>query len=116
MVRIGFYAIVKQQFSEHGTPRGIPSVRTTARRPKQIADFEVPIFVSLELPNGLFFRPALRATIVVPEAAAPLTIDAAVQENIARAIQQQLGVKVYITPMQEQPGERDALRKQEPGG
>lgn len=58
---------------------------------------EVAIRVDLQLPEALFVRPTLKATITVPaDQVSRPTINAAVVENIREVLQQQLGVNLRI--------------------
>lgn len=101
-VKVGFYVIVGQEFRPSGFSTGKPSIRTAKLRPT-CAPHEVAVYLNVELPEALFKRPNLSATISVPEAQAPITITPEVQQNIARVIQEQLGITLQITaPEQEQ--------------
>jgi hypothetical protein len=95
-VRVTFCAIVGQFFKESGYTDGKPTVRTTKTAPK-LDPHEVPVWVTLELPEGLFKRPRLAVAIKVPDEQAPIRITPDVQSNIADLISQQLGVNVTIT-------------------
>lgn len=95
-VRIGFYAIIGQKFRDSGFTDGKPSIRTAKTTPR-LEPHEVPVFIHLELPEGLFKRPRLTASITVPEEQAPVVITPQVQSDIADIIAQQLGVTVNIT-------------------
>lgn len=66
---------------------------------------EIAIECELDLPNILFQRPALSATIKVEDAqAGPRAIEPVVIDNIKNAIEQAAGVEVRLTVIQE-PGE-----------
>jgi hypothetical protein len=72
------------------------SVRLTERAPV-LAPGEVAVLTRVRLPEALFQRPRLTATIAIPAAEMPArAIPAAVQENIAAEIQKLLGVGVTI--------------------
>lgn len=96
-VRVSFCAIVGQFFKDSGYADGKPSVRITKTAP-DVKAHEVPVWVTLELPEGLFKRPRLAVAIKVPDEQAPIAIMPQVQSNIADIIAQQLGVNVTITP------------------
>jgi hypothetical protein len=58
---------------------------------------EIALSLTVKLPETLFKKPSLRASIEVPESAvsAPV-IDSAVVDNIREIVQQQLGVDLQI--------------------
>jgi hypothetical protein len=103
-VRVTFCAIVGQFFKDSGYADGKPTVRTTKTPPK-LDPHEVPVWVTLELPEGLFKRPRLAVAIKVPDEQAPIKITPEVQSNIADIITQQLGVNVTITTNQPEESE-----------
>lgn len=97
-----FYLVVGQRFSSGGWTDGKPSVRTAKTKPKCEAH-EVAVFLRVELPIALFKRPSLQATISVPEDQAPMVITPEVQQNIARVVQEQLGITMQVSaPSQEE--------------
>jgi hypothetical protein len=71
--------------------------RWAARSPALNAG-EVAVAVNLRLPEALFKRPQLSACITVPEGAAPApVINAEVVDNIRQVMQQQLGIDMTIS-------------------
>lgn len=73
------------------------ATRTTKTAPA-VGPSEVAIFCNMELPNQLFQRPSITATIVVPEDKAQrYTIDAETQNNVLDAIQRTTGLHVKLT-------------------
>lgn len=102
-VRVTFCAIVGQFYKDSGYADGKPSIRVTKTAP-DVKAHEVPVWVTLELPEGLFKRPRLAVAIAVPDEKAPVKITPQVQSNIADIIAQQLGVAVTISTA---PGEQD---------
>lgn len=95
-VAVEFYLIIGQRISSYGWTEGKPSVRTSKGKPVCEAH-EVPLFVSLNLPLSVFQRPALKATITVPDSSVPAVIESTVQENITALLKEQLGVNVLFT-------------------
>lgn len=95
-VTAGFYLVVGQKFRDSGWTEGKPTVRTMKTKPS-VAPHEVAVWINVELPEALFKRPNLSATISVPESSAPITITPEVQENIARVVQEQLGITLQIS-------------------
>lgn len=87
----GFY-IVLRTFGSYGL-----KARMTTKLPA-LAAGEVVVKVNIEVPVALFERPQLQATIVVPasDVSAPV-IDAKVQDNIAAALSEQLGIRVEVS-------------------
>lgn len=68
-----------------------------ATRLGNLAAGEVPLELSVNVPAALFQRPAIRATVRIPDGAQPPVITTEVQEGIAAALQSQLGVRVHVT-------------------
>lgn len=82
-----FYLIV----NSNGT------TKTTKNRPGLNWN-EIAIKVKLEIPDMLFQKPQLHASIVVPESAAsPKEVDVDVQDNIKNAIEAATGLEVRIS-------------------
>ena len=72
------------------------AVRTVKSRPNLSWD-EIAIKQNLELPNAIFQRPMLEATVKIPnEAALPEAIPADVVENVKEAIEQAAGIEVRL--------------------
>lgn len=95
-VEVTFYAIVHAVIDERDWVKGKPTVRVTAKKPALAKD-EVPVQMTLSLPKALFRRPQITARVAVADDLAPAEISADVQDNIAQAIRDQLGVDVRIT-------------------
>lgn len=86
-MKTSFYLVV----NDRGT------TKTVKTRPN-LAYNEVAIAVTLQLPNSLFQKPQLNASIVVPdEAVAPQTIQADMADNIREAIETATGLEVKLT-------------------
>lgn len=92
-MRLTRYIAVKKYGSKHWPKY---SARMTAGNPALSAN-EVAMRVTLELPDALFEKPQLQASIVVPDdaVAAPI-IDATVLDNIKETLSQNLGVDLNI--------------------
>jgi hypothetical protein len=58
---------------------------------------EVCMQLGISVPDALFKRPQLRASVSIPDNVAPPVIDADVQDNIARVLSEQLGIAVHVT-------------------
>lgn len=73
------------------------SVRAVTQA-KSLAGDEVLISLELEIPDRIFEKPSLQATITIPEEAVGNTpINAEVKDNVAEAIEQATGLKFAIT-------------------
>lgn len=73
------------------------SVKAVKNKPA-LAWNEVSIAQTLQLPNALFQKPSLEATVIIPDSAAmPQQIEADVVENAREAIEQATGLEVRIT-------------------
>jgi hypothetical protein len=94
-VSVAFYLVVGQRFDKYGRKVGRPSVRTTKTKPDCMSD-EIAVAITLELPESLFRRPNLQARISVPESLAPVVITPEIQQNIARVVQDQLGITLHL--------------------
>lgn len=71
-------------------------VRLSHRAPALAAN-EIAIRFDLDLPDELFTKPTLRASIKVQkEAVSRPMIDAAVLDNIQQVLEQQLGAKIEL--------------------
>lgn len=76
------------------------SVAAKKNRPNLAFD-EIAILFNVELPDALFKKPALEATLVIPkEAAMPQHIEADVVANVQEAIQTATGLKVQLSVIQ----------------
>jgi hypothetical protein len=73
------------------------TVRVAERAPT-LQPGEVPIYLTVTLPDALFEKPTLRAQVKVEDGKVPPTlITAEVAENIAEQLQKLLGVEVKIS-------------------
>ena len=72
------------------------TTRTAKNRPDLKWD-EISIAIQLELPDLLFKKPQLQASIIIPDkSATPPVISGEVTEHIRQAIAQHTGVEVKI--------------------
>jgi len=72
-------------------------VKTTKNRPGLDFD-EVAIKMTMEVPDMLFKKPQLTASIIIPESAAtPKEIDVEMRDNIQDAIETVTGMEVKLT-------------------
>jgi len=72
-------------------------LRVAAKKPATKQN-QIAINVVLDIPDSLFTKPALKASITLPQGQArESVITADVASNIAEIIQQQLGVRLEIT-------------------
>jgi hypothetical protein len=98
-VDLSFYVVVGATLRGSGSSTYChrAAVRVAKNKPT-LAPNEVPVRIHLSLPLSLFQRPSLEASISVPaeNVSAPL-IDADVQQNIAKAIRDAIGMDVRIT-------------------
>lgn len=66
-------------------------------RPPKLGPGEVSMQLAISVPDSLFKRPQLRASVSIPDNAAPPVISADVRDNIARVLSDQLGITVHVT-------------------
>lgn len=72
------------------------SARITQRKPRLEAS-EILLSLAVDVPSSLFERPALHATVHVPENTQAPTITTEVQDGIAAVLHQQLGLRVVVS-------------------
>lgn len=73
------------------------SVHTSQGPPRSIGVDEVAMKINLELPNALFTKPQLEASLTVPnEAVNKEVLTPQVTDNIAQAIKQSTGLDMVI--------------------
>lgn len=81
------------------------SARVTKRRPGLEWD-EIAIALDIELPDALFRKPHLSASITIPnEAARPNIIEAVTAENVQDAINESTGLEFVIRIAPPEPTE-----------
>lgn len=95
-VNVSFYLIVGQEFTAGGFKTGRSSVRVAKTKPS-CGPNEVAMKLAVDLPESLFKRPQLSATITVPESQAPMVITPEIEQNIARVVQEQLGITMRVS-------------------
>lgn len=77
------------------TQRG--SVRATKGQPAFVPG-EVPILLTLVIPDAFYRRPTVSATVTIPvSASVPLEVDADVQAGVVEAIRAATGMAVELT-------------------
>ncbi len=95
-VNIDFYAVVKASFRDYNNSLdGKPSVRACKNKPT-LEFNEVPILISLSIPKAMFLRPQLQAKITLPEQDINKEISVEIQSDIAKAIEQVIGMSVTL--------------------
>lgn len=74
-----------------------PSARLSVKIPA-LDSHEVAVLVTLEIPDALFQKPQLQASITVPaDAVSAPVIEATVMDNIREIASQELGVDLQIS-------------------
>jgi hypothetical protein len=82
---------------KHGLYYQATGLRVTRKRPDTKSN-EIAIRLDLEIPDMLFQKPQLQAKFAIPEdSVSQPVISAAVMDNIAETLSQQLGIKVHVT-------------------
>lgn len=72
------------------------AARITDKKPSLHPD-EIAIYLSINIPDTLFQRPALKAEIKIEDKLVPAQISADVIDNIQQIIQENLNIKVEIS-------------------
>ncbi|GAB3937358.1 hypothetical protein [Larkinella terrae] len=86
-MKTSFYLVV----NSNGT------VRTVKNRPGLDSN-EISVQVALQIPDALFRKPQLQATITIPDdSVQPIVIEPDVQNNIKDAIEQATGLEIKLT-------------------
>lgn len=99
------YLIVKYTPCGNGRVGVKPAVRVAKNVPRLDAN-EIALKLKLELPDELFKRPQLEASITVPrDAVTPAVVSAEVGDNIREVVRQQLGIDLTIQMVQPKGGE-----------
>lgn len=92
-MNIECYLIIHRPKGQYVKPR----IRMTAKQPS-LQSRERAVKVSLQMPDALWEEPELRASIVVPDdAVSKPVIDAQVLDNIQEILNQQLGINLQIS-------------------
>lgn len=77
--------------------------RLSKNRPSLAVD-EVSIRLNVDLPDALFTKPRLEASVTIPEeASTPELLSATVVENVREAVESVTGLKFAVTVVQETP-------------
>jgi hypothetical protein len=87
--------MVGQNVNYRGELIGKPSIRTCKMRPSLDAN-EVPILLNLEIPDYLFKRPVLVASVIVPEHEQQLAVSSEVISTIESSIKDATGIVVRL--------------------
>lgn len=72
------------------------SGRLTSKTPGLSAG-EIVVKLNVNVPDALFSRPQLQASITVPDNMAPSTISAQVLDNVKEVLQQQTGMDITVS-------------------
>lgn len=104
-MKVKCYLVVQGRPPKYGpdreTRRDAGSLKITKTRPSTDRD-EIAIALDLDIPDSLFIKPVLQASISVPEGSPHGgTITADIANNIAEVIQQQTGFSVRVSAEQE---------------
>ena len=79
-------------------------LKVSKNKPDTAAN-ELAIKLDLEIPNSLFMKPSLNFKIEIPEGAASFpVIEAAVQDNLAEMLSNEMGQKVHLSVSSEEDG------------
>lgn len=90
-----FYLVIQGKESRH--VRGVVemgAIRTTKTKPNVAAD-EICVKVQLQIPDALFKKPTLVASITVPDIADPI-VSADFAESLSELVRESLGVTLHI--------------------
>ena len=67
------------------------------------ASNEIAVKLDLDIPNSLFMKPSLNFKMSIPESAASFPVlEAAVQDNLAELLANELGQKVHLSVSSEE--------------
>lgn len=93
MAELEGYLIVKKSGRKYGTC----VARWSTKKPALKSD-EVAVKIGMEMPDEVFIKPQLQATIKVPSSAVSKpVISAEIQDNIREAVMRSTGVDLTIT-------------------
>ena len=107
-MKLKCYLVVQGKKPKYGlnreTEREAGAIRLTKTKPSTASD-EIAVCLDIEIPNSLFIKPTLQASVSVPEGSPHGgVITADVADNIADIIRQQTGFSVNVTAEQESEG------------
>lgn len=104
-MKLKCYLVVQGRKPEYGLNREIKreagAIRLTKKKPSTASD-EIAVCLDIEIPDNLFIKPTLHASVSVPDGpphGGIITADVA--DNIAAIIHQQTGFSVSVTAPQE---------------
>lgn len=99
-MKADFYLVIKGK--KRGTWVEMSGVRVTRRKPGSVAGDEVAMAMSINIPDSLFIKPVLQASISIPDMPSGLEITTEVTDNIAAIIKEQTGITLNISPLDDQ--------------
>jgi hypothetical protein len=97
-IEVDCYIVVEQKFRErYGgiNPEGRPSLRVTKTRPSLARD-EVPVRVTISIPRAYWIRPAIHASVTLPDVEHDAHLRLSVADDIGRQISEAMSMKVDV--------------------
>lgn len=97
-MKFELYLVLQGKESEYGPtpkPMVLGNVKLTKGKPSVNAD-EIAIKLTGTVPDALFRKPTLSASISVPDIAEPV-VDADMQQEIAELLKDQMGINLVIS-------------------
>ena len=94
-----FYLIIQGKESRYGSePRAIElaGIRTAKKKPAVGAD-EIAVRVELSIPDSLFRKPTLVASITMPDISEPM-VTADFSTRLTELVRDQMGITLHIHP------------------
>jgi len=83
------------------------SAKVVEREPR-LERNEISLRLSLEIPNALFERPRLEATMKIPTEAIPkIKITPTVSDNVEKLIRQSTGLNMHVTVIEHEAEEKN---------
>lgn len=97
-IEVDCYIVVEQRFKDrYGSiqPEGRPSLRVTKGKPALERD-EVPVRVTISIPRAYWIRPAIHASVTLPDIEHDAQLKLAVAEDVGRQISEAMSMKVDV--------------------
>jgi hypothetical protein len=96
MMKASFFLVVQGCEKQFGNLRAmsVGTIKTTKNKPSLASD-EICVKLYLDIPDALFRRPTLVASITVPDIAEPV-VSADFADRLSDLVREQMGVTLHI--------------------
>lgn len=96
-MEISAYMVLKSRKSRYrGSELEFAGGRIISKKPENLGRDEISIKLNMKIPDAVFTRPTLIATIEIPEPKNEFTISPEVQEQVTEQLQESLGINIDL--------------------